>query len=221
VLLSGPGERLGRFLLGSQLIQPNYKKGFSLVELLIAVAIVGVLSTTGVPNFRRLVFKAKKTEGQFLLGSLSIAQSFFFMEYNAYGNNLRKMGISFDGARYYIGGFNNVNGAVCTALTTLNIVPKATTVPRIPLFYESDASPSSFVGLPIGTRQICQLSSVYFVNNGSSPRTYTAFASANLISSDSAATCFTGGASSCDVWRITPGTSLQNVTDGIPASGSF
>lgn len=86
------------------------EKGFTLVELLIVVAIIGVLSTIGVPTFRRMIQKAKKSEAKVNLGGLYTSESAFFSEFGGYGNNLTGIGFQVDGAAqnliYLVGFFN-------------------------------------------------------------------------------------------------------------------
>lgn len=67
--------------------------GFTLIELLVTVAIVGVLATAGIPQYRRMVQKAKKSEAKVLLGDIANAESAFFSEFGAYGSNLVAMGV--------------------------------------------------------------------------------------------------------------------------------
>ncbi len=85
----------------------RHSRGFTLVELLIVVAIIGVLSTIGVPTFRKMVTKAKKSEAKVGLGGLFTVESAFFTEYNTYGNNLDKVGFDVEGKqRLYDMGFS-------------------------------------------------------------------------------------------------------------------
>lgn len=82
--------------------------GFSLVELMIVVAIIGVLATIGIPTFRTMVQKAKKSEAKVALGALYTSETAFFSEYGTYGNLLDKVGFDLDGApatRTYTTGF--------------------------------------------------------------------------------------------------------------------
>lgn len=69
------------------------KSGFTLVELLVVVAIIGVLATAGIPQYRRMVMKSKKAEAKTYLGEIANAQAAFFAEFGAYGTNLRVMGM--------------------------------------------------------------------------------------------------------------------------------
>src|SRR5688572_23908334 len=96
-------------------------RGFTLVELLIVVAIIGVLSTIGVPTFRKMVTKAKKSEAKVALGGLYTVESAFYTEYNVYGNHLPKVGFELEGGknRLYTVGFPPSNCQDATADTGL------------------------------------------------------------------------------------------------------
>lgn len=100
------------------------KSGFTLVELLIVVAIIGVLSTIGVPTFRRMIQKSKKTEAQVNLGGLYTAEQAFQSEYGAYGNNLSRMGFQIDGAgnslNYVVGFMDNACNSTVTGAANAN-----------------------------------------------------------------------------------------------------
>src|SRR5580658_9390933 len=73
------------------------KLGFTLIELLIVVAIIGVLSTIGIPTFKRMVQKAKKSEAKVAMGGIYTSEMAFFSEYGGYGDNLAGIGFTFDG----------------------------------------------------------------------------------------------------------------------------
>lgn len=85
------------------------KSGFTLVELLVAVAIVGVLATAGIPQYRRMVQKSKKSEAKIFLGDIANAEAAFFSEFGAYGSNLSAMGVEMDSGpqRIYMAGFTS------------------------------------------------------------------------------------------------------------------
>lgn len=82
--------------------------GFTLVELMVVVAIIGLLSAVAVPNFKKYQAKAKISEAKLQLSALYTAEVSFFSDYNMYGHCLTYMG--FDPGpevvnRYYAVGF--------------------------------------------------------------------------------------------------------------------
>ncbi|NQW45471.1 MAG: prepilin-type N-terminal cleavage/methylation domain-containing protein, partial [Deltaproteobacteria bacterium] len=82
-------------------------QGFTLVELLIVVAIIGVLASQGVPAYRRMIMKSRKGEAQIMLGNIATAESAFFSEYGSYGDHLDRMGATMEGAQFvYAAGVN-------------------------------------------------------------------------------------------------------------------
>ena len=56
------------------------KKGFTLVELVIVIVIVGILSVVSVPVYRGYVDKAIMTEGKVLVGAIAKAELAYHVE---------------------------------------------------------------------------------------------------------------------------------------------
>jgi len=61
------------------------KKGFTLIELMIVVAIIGILAAIAIPNFLRFQAKSKQSEAKTNLGGIFTAQTSYFGEKNTYG----------------------------------------------------------------------------------------------------------------------------------------
>ncbi len=58
--------------------------GFTLIELMIVVAIIGILAAIAIPNFLRFQLKAKSSEGKTNLAAIRTAEESYFAEYGAY-----------------------------------------------------------------------------------------------------------------------------------------
>jgi type IV pilus assembly protein PilA len=62
------------------------KKGFTLIELMIVVAIIGILAAIAIPNFLRFQAKSKQSEAKTNLGGVFTAEISYFGEHNFFGN---------------------------------------------------------------------------------------------------------------------------------------
>jgi prepilin-type N-terminal cleavage/methylation domain-containing protein len=80
---------------------PEKRKGFTLIELMIVVAIVGIMAAIAIPNFLNYMCKAKQTEAKTGLGTIASAEEAFWGEnLNAtYTTNLSILGFAAKGAR--------------------------------------------------------------------------------------------------------------------------
>jgi len=63
------------------------KKGFTLVELMIVVAIVGVLAAIAIPNFLRFRQRAKISEAKANLGAIRVTEHAYYAEHDLYVGN--------------------------------------------------------------------------------------------------------------------------------------
>ena len=60
------------------------KGGFTLIELMIVVAIIGILAAIAIPNFLRFQLRAKSSEGKVNLAAIRTAQEGYFSEFGTY-----------------------------------------------------------------------------------------------------------------------------------------
>lgn len=96
------------------------KQGFSLVELMVVVAIIGILASIAVPQMNRYSNQARQTEAKTNLSSLYTAEKAFFAEYNTYFHGFRQIGFAPEGDLRYRIGFSAVSeGNAPTNLTKL------------------------------------------------------------------------------------------------------
>jgi len=62
----------------------NRKGGFTLIELMIVVAIIGILAAIAIPNFLRFQLKAKSSEGKTNLAAIRTAEESYYAEFGLY-----------------------------------------------------------------------------------------------------------------------------------------
>jgi type IV pilus assembly protein PilA len=78
--------------------------GFSLVELMVVVAIIGILATVAVPQVNKFMAKARQSEVKSMLSGLYTAEKSFYTEYNTFHTDFRTIGFSPEGrVRYNVG----------------------------------------------------------------------------------------------------------------------
>src|SRR6266481_5592785 len=70
------------------------QKGFTLIELMIVVAIIGILAAIAIPNFIKFQARAKQSEAKANLKAIFTAQKAFFQNQDRYCTDMTLVGFS-------------------------------------------------------------------------------------------------------------------------------
>ncbi len=102
------------------------KKGFTLIELMVVVLIIGVLASVALPQYERSVKKSRTAEVLMLLKSISDSQQVYLTTFKKCADNLSKLDIRIptenmaadngDGRWHY--SLPVQNGKNCSAIAT-------------------------------------------------------------------------------------------------------
>jgi type IV pilus assembly protein PilA len=110
--------------------------GFSLVELMVVVAIIGILATVAIPSVNKYMMKARQAEVKTNLAAMYSSQKAFFVEYSGYGGHFTIIGFAPEGQlRYDVGlgapvgglgyytalGYNRTAALVAGTLNTIGV----------------------------------------------------------------------------------------------------
>lgn len=179
------------------------QKGFSLIELMIVVVIIGLLATVGVPQYQKFIAKTRQAEAKSMMSGLYTAEKAFFAEWNQYYGDFRAIGYQPDGQLTYNVGFANggapgpathpnatyagVNAALFSAQNTCGTAPAV-----------AASINCQIIGVPVA------LSGVAVINNAAAIRTFTVEAAANI-----------DGDATPDRWTINQNKLIQVTSDDV------
>ncbi len=72
------------------------KKGFTLIEILVVVLIIGILAAIAVPQYQKATLKSRTIQARATLASLKEAQEAFYMTNMHYTTNIKELDINID-----------------------------------------------------------------------------------------------------------------------------
>ena len=85
--------------------QLNNESGFSLVELMVVVAIIGILASMSTGQVQKQIAKARQAEAKTNLATIYTAEKSFQAEWAAFTTDIGSAGVGYDGNMRYIVGF--------------------------------------------------------------------------------------------------------------------
>lgn len=95
--------------------------GFTLIELMIVVAIVGIIAAVAYPAYQDQVRKAKRSDGQAKILDAMARQERYFSENNTYTVTMTNLGYAADPVPSDEGHYN-IDGVACTGKTIAQCV---------------------------------------------------------------------------------------------------
>jgi type IV pilus assembly protein PilA len=80
-------------------VQRNVRRasGFTMVELVMVVAIIGILAVLTIPSLQKYIYRAQRNEAYVHLRAVFSKQNEFFNEYGRYGDSFTEIGFELPG----------------------------------------------------------------------------------------------------------------------------
>ncbi len=169
--------------------------GFSLIELMLVIAIIGVMATISFEGYSHLQAKARASESKAQLAALFMAQGQFRAEWNGFHTDALAVGFRPNGQLRYVIGFNAASSHTVAGYTGPALDPN---------------------NLSTGVVGLCPLMGCANIAIGPNGLPITAVSlatTAAITTFTAAAEGFVGG-SQVDVWSINEGKVLTNTTPG-------
>ena len=96
--------------------------GFTLTELLVTLAIIGILVLIALPNLMPLISKTRSTEAKQNLAYIHSLEKSWYMEHSKYSSDLQEIGFEIENAadaqyRYEVSASGSTFHATATAIT--------------------------------------------------------------------------------------------------------
>lgn len=144
------------------------EQGFTLVELMVVVAIIGILSAVAIPNFKKYQAKSKTTEAKMQLASVYSYELTAASDYDTFAGCLGVLGYDAAPKGYYVIGFG---ATFQTALASTNGLPGCTAAAGIGI--------SAFTPVTLRSYSVT-LTSANLPATGGDQDSFTAGAAGNL-----------------------------------------
>jgi type IV pilus assembly protein PilA len=88
------------------------QQGFTLIELMIVVAIIGILAAIAIPAYQDYTIRAQVSEGMSLAGAVKASTSEYFADRGVWPADNAALGITSDPSGKYVLGITTTNGTI-------------------------------------------------------------------------------------------------------------
>jgi type IV pilus assembly protein PilA len=188
--------------IGLRVLRVKKSAGFSLVELMVVVAIIGILAAMSMGQIQKQIAKARQSEAKTNLAMLYTAEKTFWSEFATFCTDFRVIGISYEGDMRYFIGFALDHKPYADAVTA-GYTPAVGGGSGV-----FAATNVTCAAAPLGNCRILESSGLLplaLAGTSASGSIYTASSSAYIFL-----------AANIDVWTINQDKMLVNSTPGIP-----
>lgn len=73
--------------------QPMSQRGFTMIEMLVVVCVIGILVAIALPGYRGYVERTNRTVGKAALSTLAARQESYAADHKVYTNNFARLGV--------------------------------------------------------------------------------------------------------------------------------
>ncbi|MGA1597972.1 MAG: type IV pilin protein [bacterium] len=100
---------------------PEVRRGFSLIEMMIVVAIIGILATLAYPSLEAYLLRTRQSEAQTTLSAIYTAQKIHYATQQAYATTLDALDVKIESAAVYLYTLSSsASGFTATATANLD-----------------------------------------------------------------------------------------------------
>lgn len=103
------------------------QQGFTLIELMIVVAIIGILAAIAIPAYQEYIARAQASEALQLLGGAKVPLTEFYADRGIWHTDPTEVGINL-GEKYVLDLAELIGGGTGALTLTVNAIFKSTTI---------------------------------------------------------------------------------------------